>query len=122
MISLAIWIGRITLVFDAVIAALSIPSQVIGLPAEASKIFLYGFFRRDYGAAGLYDLAELGLMNYSQTIVAMVTLTLFVPCIAQFSVMCKERGLKTGVAIFMVSLTVAFLAGYLTNLLLSVVM
>jgi hypothetical protein len=36
--------------------------------------------------------------------------------------MCKERGLKTGVAIFMVSLTVAFLAGYLTNLLLSVVM
>jgi ferrous iron transport protein B len=28
------------------------------LPAEAAVAFLFGFFRRDYGAAGLYDLQK----------------------------------------------------------------
>ncbi len=121
MISVLIWIGRITMVFDLLIAALAVPAKAIGLPAEAGKILLYGFFRRDYGAAGLYDLAEAGVMSYNQIIVAMVTLTLFVPCVAQFSVMCKERGLKTSVMIFLLSILIAFTTGYITYNLLKVV-
>ncbi|AGK60986.1 ferrous iron transporter FeoB [Archaeoglobus sulfaticallidus PM70-1] len=116
LISVFIWIGRITGVFDLLVNALAVPSTLIGLPSQAGLILLYGFFRRDYGAAGLYDLVNKGIFSYNQVIVAMVTLTLFVPCIAQFSVMCKERGLKSGIGIFIISLTVAFAVGYLTNL------
>ncbi|MBO8183003.1 MAG: ferrous iron transport protein B [Archaeoglobus sp.] len=119
LVSVVIWIGRLTKVFDLVVDALAYPSQLIGLPKEAGLILLYGFFRRDYGAAGLFDLAAKGLMSYSQIIVAMVTLTLFVPCVAQFGVMCKERGLKTGLAIFFIAISIAFSVGYLTNVLLN---
>ncbi len=119
LVSVIIWIGRITTVFDIVVEALAYPSRLIGLPSEAGLILLYGFFRRDYGAAGLFDLINRGLLSYTQTIVAMVTLTLFVPCVAQFGIMCKERGLRTGLGIFFIAISIAFSVGYLTNLLLS---
>jgi|Deesub1362B_J571_1020462.scaffolds.fasta_scaffold00164_35 ferrous iron transport protein B len=116
LISLVIWIGRLTTLFDILIGALSIPSRAIGLPSEAGLIMLYGFFRRDYGAAGLFDLVEKGLFTAEQTVIAMVVLTLFVPCIAMFSVMCRERGVKASVAIFAISIAVAFGVGYLTSI------
>ena len=55
----------------------------LGLPTEASAAFIFGFFRRDFGAAGLYDLHTDGLLDPVQLTVAAVTLTLFVPCVAQ---------------------------------------
>ncbi len=122
LVSVVIWIGRITTMFDLVVGALAFPSKLIGLPEEGGLILLYGFFRRDYGAAGLFDLTSKGLLSYSQTIVAMVTLTLFVPCVAQFGVMCKERGLKTGLGIFLIAISIAFSVGYLTNLLLNFIL
>ncbi len=60
-------------------------------------------------------------MSYAQIVVAMVTLTLFVPCIAQFSVICKERGVKQGIMVFALSVSVAFITGYITALMLGVV-
>jgi ferrous iron transport protein B len=113
--SVFIWIGRLTGIFDMLISSLAIPSKFIGLPEEAAVIFLFGFFRRDYGAAGLFDLASEGLLSYSQIIVAMVTLTLFVPCVAQFLVMIKERGFKIAMFIFAVAVVLAFGIGYLTS-------
>jgi ferrous iron transport protein B len=113
--SIFIWAGRITGLFDVAISAIAFPSVLIGLPEEAAIIFLFGFFRRDYGAAGLFDLASRGLLNYPQIIVAMVTLTLFAPCIAQFLVMLKERGLKIGIIIFATAIALAFGIGYLTH-------
>ena len=89
----------------------------IGLPDETAVAFLFGFFRRDYGAAGLYDLRNL--MNGTQLIVATTTLTLFVPCIAQFSVTIKERGWKTALAIFAFIFPFAFMVGGLLNWLLT---
>ncbi len=113
--SILIWAGRLTGVFDAVVAAIAVPVSWLGLPREAATAFLYGFFRRDYGAAGLYDLAMEGLMNYRQILVSVVTITLFVPCIAQFLVMIRERGLKTAISIFLLAVTVAFAVGYIVN-------
>lgn len=122
LVSVVIWLGRLTKVFDLVVGVLGYPSQLIGLPREAGLILLYGFFRRDYGAAGLFDLTSKGIFEYSQIIVAMVTLTLFVPCVAQFSVMCKERGLKTGLAIFFIAIGIAFGVGYIINILLNLIL
>jgi ferrous iron transport protein B len=42
---------------------------------------------------------------------AAVTITLFVPCVAQFLVMRKERGLRTAVAVLVIATVVAFAVG-----------
>src|SRR5690606_16660096 len=64
------------------------------------------------GAAGLYDLADAGLLAPAQLVVAAVTLTLFLPCIAQFGVMWKERGPRVALTITGVVLLVAFGTGW----------
>ncbi len=114
--SVLIWIGQITGIFDMLISVLVHPVQWIGLPSEAATAVLFGFFRRDYGAAGLYDLQQAGVLTGIPLVVAAVTLTLFVPCIAQFSVMIKERGLKTALAIALFVFPFAFVVGFLLNL------
>ena len=90
----------------------------MGLPAKATEAFLIGFFRRDYGAAGLYDLSRANQLDPIQTIVSLVTITLFVPCIAQFLVMIKERGLKVALGIVVFVFPFAFLVGGLLNFIL----
>jgi ferrous iron transport protein B len=96
-------------------AAAPVIQGVLGLPAQASQAFLIGFLRRDYGAAGLYDLSREGLMDPVQLIVSMVTITLFVPCIANFFIMIKERGIRTAVAMVAFIVPMAFLVGGVLN-------
>ena len=107
--SVLIWLGRLTGLFDLVVSALVPLVRWIGLPDETAVAFLFGFFRRDYGAAGLYDLRDM--MSGMQLLVATTTMTLFVPCIAQFSVTLKERGWKTALAIDAFIFPFAFLVG-----------
>jgi len=80
--------------FDLFVSLLSYPVNWIGLPDKAAEAFLYGFFRRDFGAAGLYDLKESGVLSGIPLVVSVVTMALFMPCIAQLSITIKERGLK----------------------------
>lgn len=77
------------------------------LPAESSTAFVMGLVRRDFGAAGLYDLS----LTPMQIVVALVTITLFVPCIASLMVMLKERGVKEGMTIWAGSWVLAFGVG-----------
>ena len=70
-----------------------------GCPGRRPRAFVVGFLRRDFGAAGLYRLAEQGRLDPVQIVVALVTLTLFMPCIANFFMIVKERGWRTGLAI-----------------------
>ena len=90
----------------------------LGLPAKATEAFIIGFLRRDYGAAGLFMLAREGLLDPRQILVSLVTITLFIPCIAQFFMMIKERGLKKTLWISAVIFPVAFGVGGLLNFLL----
>jgi ferrous iron transport protein B len=113
--SVLLWLGQMTGVFELVINVLAYPIHWIGLPKEAAVAFLFGFFRRDYGAAGLYDLQQSGVLSGVPLVVAAVTLTLFVPCIAQFSVTVRERGLKTTLAIALFIFPFAFIVGFLLN-------
>ena len=111
--SVLIWLGRLTGFFDVAVNAIVPLVQWIGLPQETAIAFLFGFFRRDYGAAGLYDLRNV--MNGAQLLVATTTMTIFVPCIAQVSVMLKERGWKTALAIVAFIFPFAFLVGGVLN-------
>ncbi len=97
---------RIRLLAMIEAAASPLVVGILGLPAQASEAFLVGFLRRDYGAAGLYDMSRAGELDGVQLVVSMVTITLFVPCIANFLIMIKERGAK--VALTMVAFIVPF--------------
>jgi ferrous iron transport protein B len=97
---------------------------LLDLPPEAATAFILGFLRRDYAAAGLFrhfePFMDAGTMTWSmevQVVVALVTITLFIPCIANFFMILKERGWKTGVAIAAFILPFAFGVGAAVNLL-----
>ncbi|MCK4502917.1 MAG: ferrous iron transporter B, partial [Desulfuromonadales bacterium] len=113
--SVVLWAGKMTGTLEQVINVVAPVVKAIGLPIEASTAFVFGFFRRDFGAAGLYDLQTSGLLNVAQLTVAAVTLTLFVPCVAQFLVMIKERGIKTALIIFAFVTVMAFSSGWFLN-------
>jgi len=115
--SVLIWFGKLTGLFDVLLNLLQPLIHWMGLPDEAAVAFLFGFFRRDYGAAGLYDLRNM--MTGTQILVATVTMTLFIPCVAQFAVMLKERGWKTAVGIVAFIFPFAFVVGGLLNWLLT---
>ena len=113
--SVLLWLGKITHFFETVVGWMKPVMAAIGLPSETAVAFIFGFFRRDYGAAGLYDLQEKGLMDARQLTVAAVTLTLFVPCVAQFLIMKKERGTKAAVVMGLFISFFAFGSGWLLN-------
>ena len=103
-------------------AAEPIMSGVLGLPKEAAGAFILGFLRRDYAAAGLFahyqPYIAAGTMTRSmeiEVVVALVTITLFIPCIANFFMILKERGLKTGLAMMAFILPFSVGVGALVN-------
>jgi ferrous iron transport protein B len=87
----------------------------LGLPAKVTEAFIIGFLRRDYGAAGLFILAKEGQLNAHQILVSLVTITLFIPCIAQFFMMIKERGLRKALWISAAIFPIAFGMGGMIN-------
>ncbi len=117
--SFLIWVGQLTGLFQLLIRGMEPLMRVIGLPEQASVAFLFGFFRRDYGAAGLYDMEKAGLLSIEQLVVASVTLTLFIPCVAQFAIMLKERGARTTAAMTLFILPFAFFTGFLVHVILT---
>jgi ferrous iron transport protein B len=117
--SALIWIGQVTGLFGRAVALVRPMVVSLGLPGEAATAFLFGFFRRDYGAAGLYDLAKAGSLSGVQLLVATVTLTLFLPCVAQFLMMKKERGWGVTLSMSAAILAVAFSVGWTLNALLT---
>jgi ferrous iron transport protein B len=88
-----------------------IVTGLLGLPPATAQILIMGFLRRDYGAAGLFELAHSGQLTGVQAVVALTVMTLFVPCVANFLMMVRERGLKTGAAILGVITPIALLTG-----------
>jgi ferrous iron transport protein B len=88
---------------------------LLGLPKETAGAFLVGFLRRDFGTAGLYHMTQEGTLDTVGALVAVVTVTLFIPCIANFFMMVKERGWKTGLAIGAFIFPFALLVGTLLN-------
>lgn len=77
------------------------------LPKETATAFIMGIIRRDFGAAGLTGIS----MTHVQTLVSLVVMTLFVPCIAAIMVIFKERGFKDAFIMWIGSFAVAFAAG-----------
>lgn len=77
------------------------------LPRELVNILLMGMIRRDFGAAGLYALA----LPPEQMFTALVTMTLFVPCLATILVAVREYGWLVGVLLWLGSMVIALFLG-----------
>jgi ferrous iron transport protein B len=87
----------------------------LNLPPETTEAFLIGFLRRDYGAAGLFNMARAGLLTNLQVVVSLVTITLFIPCLANFLVIIKEQGSKVAAAMAVFIFPFAVLVGAIVN-------
>lgn len=87
------------------------------LPAEAATAFVMGFVRRDFGATGFFSMN----LTSAQLLVGMITITLFVPCIASAMVILKERGWLYFTGLFAGSIVVAFTVGGAVSRFLAVV-
>jgi ferrous iron transport protein B len=105
-------------------AASPVVVDILQLPEQAASAFILGFLRRDYAAAGLFQIYQPYLSTGTMTrvmeiqvTVALVTVTLFIPCIANFFMILKERGWRTGLAIAAFVLPFSVGVGAAVNLL-----
>lgn len=114
--SAIIWFGKMTGLFDILVKLISYPVTWAGMPAAAAPAFLYGFFRRDFGAAGLFDLAKSGALEGDSLLIATVVLTLFVPCVAQFAITWKERGKLMAIGMAAFIFPFSFFVGFLLKI------
>jgi ferrous iron transport protein B len=89
--------------------------HLLDLPPKATEAFLIGFLRRDYGAAGLYSMAKGGMLTHLQVVVSLVTMTLFMPCLANLLVIVKEHGAKVAVGMSLFIFPFAVLVGAAVN-------
>ena len=85
------------------------------------EAFIMGFLRRDYAAVSIRDSFNEGFYSARQALVALVVITLFVPCLANLFVIVKERGAATGAAIVCFIIPYAFFVGGLLDRLLRLV-
>jgi ferrous iron transport protein B len=89
----------------------------LGLPAEMANALLVGFMRRDFGAVYVLDAATGAgaILSQHQILVAMVTITLFMPCFATLLMITKEHGKKTALGMVAFIFPFAILIGGLVN-------
>ncbi len=66
-------------------------------------------------------MAKQGLLTNRQMLVSITVITLFVPCVAQFFMMIKERGWKTAALILLFVTAYAFSFGGVLNMVLAAI-
>jgi len=90
----------------------------LGLPIDTVEALILTMARHEAAAGLLLKMVSAGALNYVQSIVAVVITTMFVPCFANIVAMCKEIGLKKGLAMMaVINISSFFLAGLLNWLL-----
>ena len=89
--------------------------HLLDLPPKTTEAFLIGFLRRDYGAAGLFSMAKGGMLSPLQVMVSLVTMTLFMPCLANLLVIVKEHGVKVAIGMSLFIFPFAVLVGAAVN-------
>jgi len=89
--------------------------NLLDLPPKTAEAFMIGFLRRDYGAAGLFAMAKEGLLTNLQVMVSLVTITLFIPCLANLLVIYKEHGGKVTACMALFIFPFAIFVGAVVN-------
>jgi len=103
------WLLRVQAAAEPVVV------RLLDLPPKTAEAFLIGFLRRDYGAAGLFSMAKSGMLSHLQVVVSLVTMTLFIPCLANLLVIVKEHGVKIAIGMSLFIFPFAVLVGAAVN-------
>ncbi|MGZ8463665.1 MAG: nucleoside recognition domain-containing protein, partial [Candidatus Deferrimicrobiaceae bacterium] len=103
------WLLRIQVAAEPLIV------RMLDLPPKATEAFLIGFLRRDYGAAGLFSMQKAGMLSHLQVVVSLITITLFIPCLANLLVIVKEHGGKVAAGMALFIFPFALLVGAVVN-------
>ncbi|MFN0119232.1 MAG: nucleoside recognition domain-containing protein [Blastocatellia bacterium] len=84
----------------AIEAALApVVTGALDLPAQTAQVLILGFLRRDYGAAGLFQMVHDGHLGAIQIVTSLIVLTLFIPCVANFFMIVREQGTRKALLI-----------------------
>ena len=95
-----------------------VTSGMLHLPEQATDIFILSIIKKDLGAAGLYSIVSKEAMTDPEITVALVVMTLFVPCFASVMVLIKDRGILTAAFVYFGSFLIAFSVGSVISFLL----
>jgi ferrous iron transport protein B len=87
----------------------------LGLPRDIVDVFILALARHEAAAGLTLDMVDAGALNYIQCIVTVVITTMFVPCFANIVAMCKQMGVKTGLAMALAINISSFILGGILN-------
>jgi ferrous iron transport protein B len=86
----------------------------LGLPRDIVDVLILAIARHEAAAGLTLRMVDSGALNYVQCIVTVVITTMFVPCFANVVAMCKQMGIKTGLAMALaINVSAFILAGIL---------
>lgn len=86
----------------------------LGLPKEMVEALILTMARHEMGAGYILRLSDAGMLNYIQSIIAVVITTMFVPCIANIVAIFRELGTKQGLVVTLsINIMSILLAGVL---------
>jgi ferrous iron transport protein B len=88
---------------------------LLGLPAQATKMFVMSVMRREAGAAMLKNLFDGGGIGMIQLIVCILVMTFLIPCMNTLLVIIKQYGLKTCMIVLGIMVPYAILVGVAVN-------
>lgn len=84
---------------------------LLGLPAEATEVFIMSTIRRESGAALLKQLCDSGLANNAQMVVSLLVMTFLIPCVNTLLLVIKQNGPKMAAGMVGVSVCYAVFIG-----------
>jgi ferrous iron transport protein B len=86
----------------------------LGLPLDMVDALILTMARHEAGAGLILKMSEAGMLNWIQSIVAVVITTMFIPCIANIVAIFREEGVKAGIIITLsINISSFILAGLL---------
>lgn len=98
-------------------------NMVFGLPGFTSIPLIFGFLRKELAlimlaqAAGVDDLRLV--LTYRQMITFTLITVVYIPCLATFIALAREYGLKRASIFSLATIMLAFIVGFLSNVILS---
>jgi len=89
----------------------------LSLPQKVTEVFILVLSRREVGAVYFKDMVDAGMVDYYQTVVGLIVITLFIPCFSNTMVMIKELGMKRAILTNALVIIIAVLVGGAANFL-----
>lgn len=91
----------------------------LNLPIEFSEALVMSLARSEAGAVMIMNMIKQGALNTNQVIVAIIVITLFIPCISNVMAIIKELKAKKALIMVLIITLTAFLIGGTINYILN---